>query len=248
MKTALITGEVASPPRTIGGAGDEVLSWLGGIAFTFGLLWSMAHFENRTAPAPKADFEDLRAAALPLAIPPPPATVQQPEPVDSVNPLVGLEVGASDSPVKITVLPPDFDSLLPTVQVAPPATIHTLQLFSSLKPRIDVAGDFDRIFQQSEVDRIPTVLYRPDPKIPSRVRRDADVLRVSLLLVVDTAGVVINVRVLRASGNPEFDAIIVQSVKEEWSFSPAIKKGKKVRCLLQQAVAVKWTAGSKFML
>jgi len=41
---------------------------------------------------------------------------------------------------------------------------------------------------------------------------------------------------------------VTECVKEEWVFSPAIRRGKKVRCMVQQAVWYKWTDGNKFTL
>jgi TonB family protein len=68
---------------------------------------------------------------------------------------------------------------------------------------------------------------------------------VTLLFVVDANGAAGNVRVVKTSGNPEFDALIIENVKE-WEFSPAIKKNKRVKCLVQQPVVVKWSSGSPF--
>ena len=98
-----------------------------------------------------------------------------------------------------------------------------------------------QLFQQSEVDKIPTVLSRPNPIIPSWVRQGAESLRVVMLLLVDQNGAVKSVRVLESSGNPEFDAIITRDALEAWVFTPAIKKGKRVRCLVQQYTRVNWT-------
>ena len=168
--------------------------------------------------------------------------------VESVAPLAGIEIGASDSPVKIAVVPPDFDTLTPKTELAPAATIQTLQIYSNLKPKMDEFGDFNRVFQQSEVDRVPTVLHRPNPPIPSSIRNSASLLRVTVLIVVDATGLPTSVRVFKPSGNLEFDAIITKSVLEDWVFTPAIKKGKKVKCLIQQAISVRMSSGSPLLL
>jgi TonB family protein len=67
-----------------------------------------------------------------------------------------------------------------------------------------------------------------------------------MLIIVNTKGGVDNVRVIDSSGNPEFDAILIRDVRESWVFKPAAKKGRRVRCLLQQTVRVNWEAGSPF--
>ena len=67
-----------------------------------------------------------------------------------------------------------------------------------------------------------------------------------LMVLIDTHGAVTNIRVLQPSGNKYFDEIILRDIREAWVFSPAVKKGHKVRCLLQQNVRVSWTNASPF--
>jgi TonB family protein len=94
---------------------------------------------------------------------------------------------------------------------------------------------------------VPRVLNRVTPKISPSVRGAAIMLRTSLIFVVEPTGEIKNVRIASTSGNAEFDAIILRNITD-WSFSPAVRKGVKVRCLLQQAVIIKWTGGSGFEL
>ena len=100
--------------------------------------------------------------------------------------------------------------------------------------------DFDHVFQQTEVDQKPTVLANSAPFIPINVHRGVRFLRVVLLMVIDARGVASNIRVLTSSGNAEFDSLIVECVREKWEFSPAIKKGHKVKCLVQRSVTIRW--------
>jgi hypothetical protein len=37
-------------------------------------------------------------------------------------------------------------------------------------------------------------------------------------------------------------------VRDEWVFTPAIRKGRKVKCMVQQLIWYKWTEGSKFTI
>lgn len=225
---------------------DGILGALLGLGFTFLLFFAIARFEDTSSVSPTAEIEDLRAMSIPLDAPPArPVEVQQASAPPA--PLSGIEIAAADSPVKITVMAPDLMALMPDVQIAPSATIQQENLYSSLKPQIDSGmGDFDRVFQQYEVDEKPTVLARPNPHVPKFVRGKASTLRISMLIVVDTKGGVDSVRVLESSGNPEFDAILLRDVSESWVFKPASKKGRKVKCLLQQTVRVTWEAGSPF--
>ena len=59
-------------------------------------------------------------------------------------------------------------------------------------------------------------------------------------------GTITNVRVVRPSGTTEVDAIVVETVQKEWGYAPAIKRGKKVRCLLQQPFTIVLPAASPF--
>ncbi len=219
---------------------DEAMSVAAGLAFTGGLFLGIAHFERQGTPERPPEIADLRAVALPME-PPPPRIEEKPEPVaETAVPFAGLEVGAEDSPVKIAVVPPDLESLMPHSDVPPTAAIQVARLYTEFKPQMELEADFSRVFQATEVDQRPTVLSRPNPFIPPNVRKKAKVLRVLLLITVETTGAVRNVRILNPSGNPRFDAIIADSVTHEWAFTPAVKKGHKVRCLLQQSVAVTW--------
>jgi hypothetical protein len=164
----------------------------------------------------------------------------------AASPFAGLEIGASDSPVRIAVVPPDLTQLLPVNTSAPAARIEPAQLYTEFKPRTEIGGDFSRIFQQHEVDQRPTVVSRPKPFIPPVVRGNADTLRISVLILIDTRGAVVSTRVLQGSGNEHFDKIILHDIRHAWIFSPAMKKGHKVRCLVQQNVRVVWEGGSPF--
>jgi len=73
-------------------------------------------------------------------------------------------------------------------------------------------------------------------------------LKVTLLLVIDADGAVTSIRVLKPSGNAQFDSIVLDCVRDEWVFTPAIRKGRKVKCMVQQLIWYKWTEGSKFTI
>jgi hypothetical protein len=52
--------------------------------------------------------------------------------------------------------------------------------------------------------------------------------------------------VVESSGNAKFDEIFARTVRDQWLFSPAIRRGKKVKCLAQQWFRVNFTSGSPF--
>ncbi len=229
-----------------GGVGRTLLSLGLGAAWTLGLFLMIARFDRTTPEAPPADIMDLRAVSI-QEPPPPPPEIQPREPVPIQETLTGIESSRSDSPVQITVTPPDLESLLPPPPVAPPAVIQVGQLYTNLKPKMDLKMTGDHIFQMAEVDQVPQVLNQVTPKIPTSVRGGASTLRTSLIFVVDVNGEIKNVRIASSSGNAEFDAIIMENI-HEWTFSPAVRRGQKVRCLLQQAVIIRWSGGSPFQL
>lgn len=221
------------------------LSAVLGTAFTLGLFWSIAHFE-REAPVLPASFDDVPPMAV--AIEPPPPPILTPPTEVTITPVPGFDLTpAADNPVKIAVPPPDLEALLPPVETAPPAVIQFGRLDASFRPKMDLDVSEGRIFQAKDVDQRPTVLYRVEPHIPRQVRNDAESLRVVLLIIVNADGSLKEARVSRSSGNPEFDAIIAATIRE-WAFTPAVRRGVKVRCILEQAITINWTGGSAFHL
>ena len=223
----------------------RVLGGLAGLAAgavaTFGLFTAMAGFGDARPPEPEPAIEDLRVVSIPMEAPPPRATREQPAVGgEGLAAVAELPIESTDSPVRVAVVPPDLAALYPPEKGIPPARIEVSNLFTELKPRTEMATSSQRIYQQSEVDRIPTVKYRSAPWIPPIVRGDADVLRVTLILVLDARGTVTSARLLKTSGNRYFDSIILDSVKSTWEFTPAMKGGKLVRCMIQQTVTVTW--------
>ena len=241
--------ESASIPRfrsRTGQLADEGLYLSLGAGLTFVLFMGIAHFEMVKPAEMPVEIEDLRAVAA-VSEPPPPRPDDRSEPIDVV-PLTGIDIGASDSPVKLAVVPPDLSKLMQPADLPPRATIQFGQLMSDLRPKNGNAGEFQHIYQQSEVDQPPLAVVKTVARVSSRVREDVQSLRVTLLLVIDTEGAVTSIRVMRPSGNAKFYAIVLACVRDEWQFSPAIRKGKKVRCMVQQLVWYKWTNGSPFTI
>ena len=226
---------------------DEALCVLLGAGFTLAAFLCMAHFERVTPAAPQEEIEDVRVVSA-ITEPPPPKVDPHPDQASAMVPLTGLDIGPSDSPVKIAVIPPDMDKLVPPSDLPPRATIQFNQVFSDLQPKTGPFGDLQHVYQQSEVDQIPAATVKTIAHITRRTRDNADSLKVTLLLVIDTEGAITNIRVLKPSGNPDFDTIVLQCVRDEWIFSPAIRKGRKVRCMVQQLIWYKWTEGSKFTI
>jgi TonB family protein len=225
---------------------DEAASLLVGAGFTLGVFLCVAHFERAGPSDAQPEIEDLRIASA-YVEPPPPKVDAHPEQASVTPPLTGLDISASDSPVKLAVVPPDLDRIIPPTDL-PKATIQFNQVFSDLKPRTGSLGDTQHVYQQSEVDQIPVAVTKTIARVSRNTRDNAESLKVTLLLVIDTDGAVTSIRVLKPSGNTQFDSIVLDCVRDEWVFTPAIRKGHKVKCMVQQLVWYKWTEGSKFTL
>jgi hypothetical protein len=171
--------EAASIPRfrsRTGQLADEALYLSLGAGLTFVLFMGIAHFEMVKPAEMPVEIEDLRAVAA-VSEPPPPRPDDRSEPIDAV-PLTGIDIGASDSPVKLAVVPPDLSKLMPPADLPPRATIQFGQLMSDLRPKNGNAGEFQHIYQQSEVDQPPLAVVKtiaqglkPRPRrraVPSR--------------------------------------------------------------------------------
>ena len=226
---------------------EEALCWIAGLGFTLALFWGLAHFENVPPAPPAVQFMDMTAVAVPLDPPPPPRTeVTPPKPAEDMVALAGLDVGRTDSSVHIAVVPPDLEALVPTTRVPPGAIVKLGYLDTNLKPRVDVGVDIHHVYQVSEVDRAPQPIVRVAPPGAAQFFNGARSLRVNLLFVIDVDGRAVSARVIESSGNPRFDQLVAKTVEDQWEFSPAIRRGKKVRCLAQQAIRVVIGGGSPF--
>lgn len=216
-----------------------------GVGFTAMLFLGLAHIEHPTTGEPAQVFSDLQATAIPMEPPPPPPPTPGPAVPDApAAPLtvgLGVQTGDIGAPVKVTVSPREVSQLLPARAITPSMKALTQARYSELRPKMDLVGDFQRIYQMGDVDERPQVLIEAKPYIPPVVRMGAKELQVTLLFVVDTTGAVASVRILRPSSNKYFDEIVANCVHQQWVFSPAVKRGRKVKCMVQRAVIVRWT-------
>jgi hypothetical protein len=232
--------EVRSARRA---AGEETASLLAGAAFTLGLLLAMANVGDLGATQPALEIEDLRIVSMPLEPPPPPPMLEEVRPVpEEMVPFTGIEIGASDSPVSIAVMPQDLEMFFPpTTQFG--ARIQAGVLHTEFRPKVEADFDANYVYQDTDVDQRPRAVVRTVPPIPPDVANSAPALRVVLLLLIGVNGKAESARVLESSGNAKFDSIVANTVQREWLFSPAIRRGKKVRVLAQQAFRVTYGGG-----
>jgi len=227
---------------------EEALCWLAGLGFTGLLFVGLAYFEDVHPTQPAAELMDLRAVSLPFEPPPPAPHPDDPPPPPQENlvALSGIEIGASDSPVHIAVVPPDLEGLVPATRELPGAIARFGYLDTNLKPRLVVDTDVRHVYQVSEVDRPPHAIVRVAPPGAGRFFGTVRSLRVDVLLVIDMTGHGEGAHVVQSSGNPEFDRLVAQTVQDQWVFEPAIRRGKKVKCMAMQLVRVTVDGGSMF--
>jgi len=226
------------------------ISFVAGAGFSLGLFVSIAQFLNiheQAASRPPDDLETLTAAVF-LPPPPPPKPDDVPPVVEDVRDVIslGIQEEPSDSPVKILPSPPAYEELLPVAQLPQQAVAGMIGMDTSIKPKLDVIFDSDHVFQKSEVDKPPIPISRPDPSVPAHLRNNKG-FSTLVVFVVDAHGMVGKARILQSSNNPEFDEIVIANVGE-WRFAPAIRKGKPVRCMVQQLVRVQWAFRDPFSL
>lgn len=225
---------------------DELLGMVAGLSFTFGLFLVITLVDRTRHPTPKVMVEDLRPVTMPIDLPPPPPRLEPPPPEtpDVPLPLAGIEIAAADSPVSIAVVPPDLEKLIPTTSFTMRAPMPLNLLAASLKPKTSIDEDVQHIYQESEIDQHPHSVVRTVPMIPDEVSGDAKTLRVGLLLLIDRNGKVESVRVVQTSGNARFDEIVSDTVKNEWLFTPPLRRGKRVRVLAQQGFRITFSEAS----
>jgi len=225
---------------------EEAAFWGAGLAFTFLLFFALAHVEDVGGQAPAVEIEDMPVVSIPFEPPPsPPKVAEAVQAPQELMPLVGIDVEASDSPVKVAVVPSDLEALIPSARIPPNAMVD-LGFHTDFRPNTEVGFDFHRVYQQTEVDERPHAVVRVAPKVPTALFGAASMLRVTLLLVIDTDGRAASTQVMKSSGKPAFDGLVAQTVKDQWLFSPAIRRGKKVRCLAEQAIRIDLPGGSPF--
>lgn len=231
-------------PSGVRRAGGKLLSVLVGVGFTFVLFWIVATFAQNPSAKPAIEMDTLRAISLPFD-PPPPPKLTPPTPTEAPVTVTGFEASASDSPVKVVAIPPDILDMLPPPPAAPPANIHVGKLYTEFKPQIDLTVSEKRIYQTSEVDESPHALTRPIRRIPDYVTNGAVRLSMVVIVVIDPKGLPKSIKLASSSGIPEFDEIILKSIKD-WTFSPAVKKGKRVNCVVEQPINFAASPGTLF--
>ena len=225
----------------------QIVQTLGGLACAGLILIVLAFLRAPREPGPATESYTARLVTLPFDEPPPPPREQAPpEPGPIVGPM-RLEI-APEAVSAVHIQVPDVPGLY-TEMPPPPAraiVAARFDLANSIARPVEVDDmPARRIFSRNEVDQRPMVVYRVTPNLSNQRVSKMATPRVVLLLVVNTDGSVGDVRVMRGSGEEDFDQAIIETIRE-WRFSPAILKGQKVRCWVEQMVSVKLSGATPF--
>jgi hypothetical protein len=89
-------------------------------------------------------------------------------------------------------------------------------------------------------------LWRKKPDIPESLLRTIRDPSITLMWVVNTDGSVENLHVEHPV-EPTFDGLVTDAVKE-WQFTPAVKRGRKVRCWVQDRITIRSADSNPFDL
>ena len=92
--------------------------------------------------------------------------------------------------------------------------------------QVNAMEELEMIFELSEVDRIPQVLYRVAPVFPYEMKQAGISGKVSLLFICDRKGRVRRVQV-KSSSHREFEENAIRALRE-WKFEPGMKDGQPV--------------------
>jgi protein TonB len=228
------------------GWGARAVCSLMGVACAAAIFGTLAFTRDPGEAAPEAEVFVARQVVLPIDAPPPPS---EPAPLElaSIASPIRLEIAASSSPVRIQVPEMPLFSTNP----APPAARQTVAARfdlakSAVRPVVET-GDLEtrRVFDRGEVDQQPIVLQRVQPRITYGDALVVDTPRTTMLLIVNTDGSVGEVRIVQSARDEYFDRMMLEAIRG-WRFSPAMRKGRKVRCWVQQAISIQLNTGSRF--
>lgn len=96
------------------------------------------------------------------------------------------------------------------------------------------------VYEGRDVDRRPEALYRTMPKVTTKKKKET----IRLIYVINSDGTVGDIYVTE-SGDPTINEDVIRTVKT-WTYSPATKGGKKVRCWVKQMIIINGGTKSAF--
>lgn len=207
----------------------------GGIGISALILFALQMAQWTPKAEPPIEARELQAIALPPPPPPPPIAAHEPPPPQ----LMEMSPVPSRSPVRFALTIDPIE--VPRMQAK--ARIEFRR--EAFKPQARALDQIEnRVYNVRDVDRLPVPVFRKAPRVPPAMLRAASSPMVRLTFVVATDGRVEDVRVVQAA-TPEMGELVAAAIAE-WQFEPAIKDGKKVRCVVLQPVRLHPPSGNPF--
>ena len=204
----------------------RLLSFVAAIAISFFILLGVSLAQRTKIDEVSPPIEDLRATYLPDPPPPPPRIGREATPPAWV---MALSESPSIGGIRLAAAPPVTRPA--SSPIAVPDFTLDLEAFNPDRDSVDYAAD--HVFRMSEVDQTPFAVYQKAPILPPGILDGVADPRVTLMFVIQDDGAIDSIKVLQ-SADPKLDAVLIQTVKE-WKFRPAIRRGKRVACWVQQS-------------
>jgi len=189
------------------------------------ILSGMLLFNGHSPKVRAIPVEVVRIADLPQLPPEPPEvkkavdTVQNEDESGKVN-------YAPPSLIDVPNIPPDRAFTEPVTPPPPPgiATVPNLSTIPTGSPSI--GRNIGKIFDPSQLDRVPAARTQMGPTYPYEMKRDGIEGEVTVCFIVDVNGEVL-APYAAASTRREFEAAAVLAVSK-WKFTPGWKSGRAV--------------------
>lgn len=192
-----------------------------GLVCTFILFLMVVFTQKISGFDPKKIFDLKTADSMP---PPPPPPIDPPKPPDVKEPEVKPELQQEQPKLNLAQLEA---ALNPGMGSAVGDFSLNLQGFA--------AEDLDRIFELTEIDRVPQAIYQAQPAYPFAMMRAGIEGTVRIRFVCDKDGRVVNPRVVRAT-RMEFEKPALDAIRQ-WRFEPGIKSGVRVAVNMELPVS-----------
>jgi protein TonB len=219
----------------------QIISMGGGAAVSLAIFFGIAQARRIGAVRPPPSLDDIVSVTMPLTAPPPPPPEERFREEAAAPASVQLDPAPANSPIRVEAVPIALETL------AAPVIRAVRVIPREFTPHLNSGNlefDSSHIWEKTQVDQKPVVIYRKYPDISGSLYKSIKDPRITVMFVVNADGSVENLHVEHAV-DPTFDQLVTDAIKE-WQFTPAIKKGRKVRCWLQEEVIIKLPMSNPF--
>jgi protein TonB len=204
------------------------------------LLLGIGPPRKRVASAAPVDSEKIIRLAIPelkeLEEPEPVPTEENAQPVD-LSVIVPMQADVPGLPQ-----PNDFVQQLNFASLLEKPDFSNVKVYvipEHMRSGTRLADQIGKIFNISDLDRVPEAILQPSPQFPFAMRREANTGTVMVEFIVDVNGVVLDPMV-RDSTHHGFDEAALAGVSR-WKFKPGFKAGRKVNTRMRVPIIFKYT-------